>query len=95
MKIEGIPQHRGAWIIDLEGEGISSRAFIRKGAIAIINSINTAGTQLKFYDENGTQIKDYKIWLDGKKLSVESSFIIPFGEIDKNLNIIVTKEGYS
>lgn len=44
MKIEGIPQHRGAWIIDLEGEGISSRAFIRKGAIAIINSINTAGT---------------------------------------------------
>jgi hypothetical protein len=44
MKIEGIDKKRGIWIIDLEGQGISSRAFIRKGAIVSVISTNTTGT---------------------------------------------------
>jgi len=44
IKIEGIPEGRGVWIVELEGEGISSRAFIRKGAIVNVNKSNTTGT---------------------------------------------------
>jgi hypothetical protein len=79
VKIDGIPQERGAWIVELEGEGLTSRAFIRKGAMAGITSINTAGTELKFYDENGSQVKNFKIWMEGRSHSIESSFNIPFG----------------
>jgi hypothetical protein len=44
-----------------------------------VNTNNTAGTELKFYDESGNQIKDYSVWLDGKKHQAQSSFTIPYG----------------
>lgn len=95
IKVEGIPTSRGVWIVEFEGEGISSRAFIRKGGIANFNSNNSAGTELKFYDESGVQIQDYQIWMEGKKHQVKNSFTIPYGEAGKNLNLIVTKDGYA
>ena len=67
------------WIVELEGEGISSRAFIRKGAIASATTTNSVGTEIKFYDESGAQIKDYSIWMEGKKHEAQSGFTIPFG----------------
>lgn len=50
IKIEGVPRERGVWIVELEGEGISSRAFIRKGAIANTSCNNSVGTEFKFFD---------------------------------------------
>ena len=41
IKIEGIAKKRGVWIVELEGEGISSRAFLRKGAIGS-SSVHTS-----------------------------------------------------
>lgn len=83
------------WIVELEGEGISSRAFIRKGAIASTNTNNSVGTELKFFDETGTRIKDLTIWMEGKRHNVASFFTIPYGETDKNVDLIVTKDGYA
>jgi len=44
IKVEGIESGRGVWAVDLEGEGISSRAFIRKGVLANTKSNNSVGT---------------------------------------------------
>ena len=57
IKVKGIPQKAGVWIVELEGEGISSRAFIQKGSISGLATLNTAGLEVKFYGENGKQIK--------------------------------------
>jgi hypothetical protein len=95
MKIEGIPSGRGVWIVELEGEGISSRAFIRKGAVALTSGHTSAGTELKFFDETGISIKDYAIWMEGKKHIVDSTFTIPYGENDKSLNLVLVKDGYA
>jgi hypothetical protein len=43
----------GLFIVDLEGEGLSSRAIIRKGTIIVKNKVISAGHELTFYDENG------------------------------------------
>ena len=43
--------------MELEGEGISSRAFIQKGLISGLARLNTAGLEVKFYGENGKQIQ--------------------------------------
>jgi hypothetical protein len=83
------------WIVDFSGKGIESRAFIRKGAIVSVTSTTMAGRKLKFYDESGSQVTNYKIWMEGKSHSAESSFIIPFGESSKNLSLIISKDGYS
>lgn len=33
--------------------------------------------------------------MDGKKHAVKSSFTVPYGENDKSLSLIVTKDGYA
>ena len=78
--MERIQKKRGVYIVELEGEGISSRAFIKKGAIASSERITSAGTQIKFEDEKGRPLKDLTVWLGDKKTVVLESYIIPFGK---------------
>ena len=33
--------------------------------------------------------------MEGKKHNIESSFTIPYGESDKNLSLVITKDGYA
>lgn len=76
----------GMYIVDLQGEGISSRAIIKKGAIICLDSPSEAGMQIKFYDEDGQKLTQK----DGLKLYVQdkeetqfyspNSFIIPYAE---------------
>lgn len=95
IKIEGVPSSRGVWVVELEGEGISSRAFIRKGAIVNTKRLNSAGTELKFYDETGSCVSGYSIWMDGKKHDVDSAFVIPYGETEKNVSLTWMKDGFA
>jgi hypothetical protein len=45
IKIEGIPKGRGVWIVELEGEGISSRAYHPEGGdIVNMSKKNSVGT---------------------------------------------------
>lgn len=46
----------GLFIVDLEGEGVISRAVIRKGQITCLDSLTEAGQKLSFFDENGGPI---------------------------------------
>jgi len=48
--VEKIPKKCGFFIVELVGEGITSRAVIRKGAIACFEESNIDGKLLKFYD---------------------------------------------
>ena len=40
-------------------------------------------------------MKDVAIWMEGKKHLVASSFTIPYGETDKNMSLLVIKDGYA
>ena len=77
--VEGIGKNRGVWIVELEGEGIISRAFIVKGAISNHSTLNSVGHELSFFDEEGKQIKELDIWMSGKKHHVVDKFTIPYG----------------
>jgi hypothetical protein len=95
MKMEGIPKERGAWIVELEGEGITSRAFIRKGMMGCMSSMTAIGTELRVFDESGAEIRGYKVWMEGRSHDVSLAFPIPYGEVDKSLSLVVSKDGYS
>ena len=59
----------GVFIVDLQGDTITSRAIIRKGAILCLQSYTEAGQQFSFYDQGGrplTQKDGLKIWVKGK-----------------------------
>jgi hypothetical protein len=43
----------GVYIVDLQGETVTSRAIIRKGKIICIDELTEAGQKFSFYDQNG------------------------------------------
>ena len=45
-----IDKKMGMFIVDLQGQAISSRAVIRKGAILCLESFTEAGQRFSFYD---------------------------------------------
>jgi hypothetical protein len=92
--IEKIEKKRGVYIVELEGEGITSRAFIRKGAIVNSFRITSAGTEIKFEDEKGSAIYDLTVWLANKKYDVNEKFIIPFSEKGETHELLVMKDNF-
>ena len=59
------------FIIDFQGDGVLSRAVIRRGSIVCVKRPTLAGIELRFYLENGIAIQDLDIWLKGKKIHVK------------------------
>lgn len=64
----------GVFIVDLQGDTITSRAIIRKGAILCLESFTEAGQKFSFYDQEGRHLthKDgLKVWVQGKPKSLK------------------------
>ena len=80
--------------MELESEGISSRAFIRKGGIAFISKVVTDGLEIKFYNEKGQHMEELELWFGDKKHEVKDVYTIPFGERPERHRICVVKDGY-
>ena len=87
-----LEKKRGVFIVELEGEGISSRAFVRKGKIIAESKTTSTGIELKFLNETGKQITDLCAWLEGRKLAVNESLIIPFGKKTETHEVLVMKD---
>ncbi len=60
-----LQQQRGAYIIELIGNGKSSRALIQKGHLKVVEEITAAGHAFSVYDENNVQLKDCGGWFNG------------------------------
>lgn len=83
------------FIVELEGDGITSRAVIRKGTVVTRSKVTPIGHELTFYDENGQRIEKLDIWRDSKKIAVEGSYSIPFGQHHGRESIVVCWRGYA
>lgn len=59
----------GTYIVELIGNGRSSRALIRKGSLRHVVRTGSAGLVVRVMDENGTLLPDARIWLSGRELS--------------------------
>jgi hypothetical protein len=54
-------------VVDFQGEGITSRAVIRKGTIVWLDSYSTEGQTYKFFNEEGRQLTEKDglcVWVD-------------------------------
>jgi hypothetical protein len=58
IKINGVPNKMGVYIVDLQAETITSRAVIRKGEIYCVDRFSTEGQVLCFYDQDGQPITE-------------------------------------
>ncbi len=81
FKFPELKGKRGAWIVEFIGGGRSSRALVRKGQWQLLQQTGPGGDLLTVLDEQGAQVKDAVVWLDGRKLSIDEKLgriVVPF-----------------
>lgn len=70
----------GTYVIELIGNGKSSRALIRKGALRHTVRVGVAGPTVRVLDEHGRPLDDARIWLAGREYAPrdDGAISIPF-----------------
>ena len=73
-------QRPGTYIVELIGNGRSSRALIRKGALRHDVRVGAAGVVVRVFDERGAILRDARLWLGGREIAarVDGSITVPF-----------------
>ena len=86
--------HRGVYVIEIIGNGKSSRAIIRKGGLTHLVRTGTAGQVFVVLDENGAEVKDAAIWMAGHeyKADEEDRVTLPFST-EPGEQLIVLSDG--
>ena len=86
--------HPGTYVVELIGNGKSSRAVIRKGRLFFTETVGPAGHELIIYDETGRHRPEATLWLAGRTYDPDSDgrIIIPFSTRPGRQSVIL-KDG--
>ena len=70
----------GTYVVEFVGNGISSRAVIRKGGLRMVERIAAAGHVVRVYDEAGQHLTDASVWFGGNEYQAdnEGEILVPF-----------------
>ena len=63
-------------MVDLQGDTVTSRAVIKKGAILCLESFTEAGQTFSFYDEDGSSLTNktgLKVWISGRPVDLKGT----------------------
>lgn len=86
----------GVYVVELIGNGVSSRAVVRKGRMTFTERIGSAGHAFTLYDDAGRIVKDAVLWMEGVEYKAENGEMhVPFSGKPKKQNIVFTGKGYS
>ncbi|KRW99096.1 hypothetical protein PPERSA_07349 [Pseudocohnilembus persalinus] len=94
---------RGIFVIEFLGNGISSRAVIRKGGLSILQKNNLSGHVLTLINENkdicipNKEDPQTGIWLNGRflKANGQGQVTIPFSQSQQNHQIILVHNNFA
>ena len=73
---------RGIYMVELIGNGVSSRAVLQVGHLEVITQTSQHGLVAMILNEDGETVQDGKIWLGGKEYeaSEKGLILLPFSE---------------
>ena len=71
---------RGVWVIELIGNGRSSRALIRKGGLQFLARPTPAGTNFKILNVDNKPVKSPSVWIAGRQFMPDKkgNIIVPY-----------------
>ncbi|KAF9165338.1 hypothetical protein DFQ26_000272 [Actinomortierella ambigua] len=94
-----IPKKRGAFVMDVIGNGANSCIFFTKGCLDYIERFGTAGHVLTILDEKNQPIRDNcSVWLNGHTYQPTSNgdILIPYGKTSSSSSTIkLTHDGFT
>ncbi len=80
LALPEIGSQRGVWVVELIGNGRSSRALLRKGQLHYLTRASSAGTALTVLDEARQPLKSAYITMAGRRINADENaeIIVPF-----------------
>jgi len=88
---------RGAYVVELIGNGKSSRALVQKGRLGLLQEITSAGHAFTVLDEAGRRFTDARGWLGGREFEPGSDgrILVPFSTQPQPETIIIRQSGFA
>ena len=87
FSFDTLKNRRGVWVIEFIGNGISSRALVRKGKLQYLSESTPGGELVSVFDEANALVEKASIWFGGKEYiaNADGQILLPFstkGEVD-------------
>ena len=85
---------RGVYVVELIGNGVSSRALLQVGHLEVITQPTQHGLVAMILNETGETVKDGKIWLGGQEYAANEKglILIPFSE-NPGTRFVILRDG--
>ena len=90
-------KEQGVYVIDFIGNGISSRAVVRKGALRYTVRTTAAGQAFTVLNEANEQVTEATLWIAGQEFEPQEdgTIIVPFSTKPGPQPLVITHEGFA
>lgn len=90
-------EKRGVYVIDFIGNGMSSRAVIRKGRLTSLVRTGAAGQVFTVFDEGRRVVTDAAVWIGGTlyRADEKGAVVAPFSNAPGTQKIVLTAGDFS
>jgi hypothetical protein len=85
---------RGVYVVELIGNGISSRALLHVGHLEVVTRASSAGQVAMVLNDAGEVVKDATIWMNGREFEANDKglVLLPFSE-NPGSRFLVLRDG--
>lgn len=80
FSFDSMADRRGVWVVEFIGNGLSSRALVRKGDLQLLSRTTAAGVAVTVLDEDNQPVEDAALWFGGREYRAkeEGFVLLPF-----------------
>jgi hypothetical protein len=88
---------RGVYVVELIGNGKSSRALVQKGQVNVLQEVTSSGHAFTVLDESGKRVADASGWVGGREFKADESgrIRVPFTTEPKGEKIVIRQRGFA
>ncbi|HVY62735.1 MAG TPA: hypothetical protein VHF22_13840, partial [Planctomycetota bacterium] len=88
---------RGAFVVELIGNGRSSRALVRKGGLRFVERPGSAGHVFTIFDEANRKVEKAKIWLGEHEHAADpdGTIVVPYSTNPGMTPIVIEQGGFA
>jgi prepilin-type processing-associated H-X9-DG protein len=88
---------RGTYVVELIGNGKSSRALVQKGRLGVLQEVTAAGHAFTVFDEKNQRLADAHAWLAGREFAPDKDgrLLVPFSTNPGEATLVVSQGGFA
>ena len=90
-------KQRGVYVVEVIGNGRSSRALVSKGTLRLLSANGPAGHEFRVLDGNHEPCANATLWLSGTEYKVgeDGLIVVPFSNRPGRQTVVLRHEGFS